>query len=190
MESSSSSLTSASHEGYWPGMRKSLVCSGDVSTCVPVCVCEEQTACEEGACTRRVRDGVPKSNEEKCILRGAFMPRPTPHAIACTPRSFWGTYAGLRNPETLLLLCYPNCMCSSFTQNNPKQLQGNSAQCADKEPRVVSSGRTTGNPFQPRSIHYGIMPITSLASRGPPRRLPSIRTLSPQHDSPRVCWQN
>lgn len=44
---------------------------------------------------------------------------------------FWGPRtAGLRNSETLLLLCYPNCMCSSFTQNNPKQLQGNSAQCA------------------------------------------------------------
>lgn len=56
-------------------------------------------------------------------------------------------------------------MCFSFTQNNPKQLQGNSAQCTDKEPWVVSSGRTRSNPFQPWSIHYGITMITFWAPR-------------------------
>lgn len=64
------------------------------------------------------------------------------------------------NPILKIVLRNPNYMCFSFTRNNPKQLQGNSTQCTDKEPRVVSRGRARSNPFQPQSIHYRITMIT------------------------------
>lgn len=65
-----------------------------------------------------------------------------------------------RQPYLQIVQHDPNFMCFSFTQNNPKQLQDNSMQCTDKEPRVVSHGRARSNPFQPQSIHYRITMIT------------------------------
>lgn len=59
-----------------------------------------------------------------------------------------------------IVLHDPNFMCFLFTWNNPKQLQDNSMQCTDKEPRVVCHGRARSNPFQPQSIHYRITMIT------------------------------
>lgn len=63
-------------------------------------------------------------------------------------------------PFLKIVLHNSNYMCFSFTPNNPKQLQGNSTQCTDKEPRVVSRGRARSNPFQPKSLHYRITMIT------------------------------
>lgn len=160
MESSSPSLTFASHEGYWPGMRKSLVSSGDVSTCVPACVCEEKTwcvCCSVTLCWKLMR--------KTASAGSAFMCPPMLHVITHTPSR--------RNPETLLFLCNPNCTCSSFTKNIPKQLQGNYTRCADKEPRVVSSGRMMGNPFQHPLWDYDNNILGFSRSSSPPSNHPN-----------------
>lgn len=141
-------------------MRKLLVSSG-VCPCVSVHVC----MCKEKGHYMRVHHmhyvTQCAENWGKNVSQSAAC---TVHAPPPCSLCFLHTQTA---PSWDAVQCNPNCMCFSFTQNNPKQLQGNSAQCTDKEPRVVSSGRTRSNPFQPRSIHYGITMITfwALCSR-------------------------
>jgi len=65
-------------------------------------------------------------------------------------------------PPLQIISCNPNWMCFSFTQNNPKQLQGNSAQSSVSQVRAKrgSSSRRKSTPFRPWSILYGITVIT------------------------------
>lgn len=56
--------------------------------------------------------------------------------------------------------CNPYWMWFSFPQNNPKQLQGDSAQSTDNERKVESSEGTKSSPFRPYSIRYRITVIT------------------------------
>lgn len=154
-------------------MRKLLVSSGVCPrVSVHVCMCKEKG--RYAICT--VWHSVLKTNEEKCVPVCSMY-------STCTP-SLQFVFFTQTAPSWDAVLCNPNCMCFSFAQNNPKQLQGNSAQRTDKEPRVVSSGRTRSNPFQPRSIHYGITMITVLGSLLSPCSDPSA---SPQHNSIVQC---
>ena len=148
--------------------------------CVSVCVWSEDTLIWR--CTLCMMwHSFPTTNEDKCVL-------------ACTvymfsPHGWCFCIHRQRHPETSgVILCNPNCMCFSFAQNNPKQLQGNSAQCTDKEPWVVSSGRTWSAPFQPWSIHYGITMITFWAPRSRHAWIhPPLSGTTPSYNTLFIC---
>lgn len=161
-------------------MRKLLVSSGVCPrVSVHVCMCKEKG--RYAICT--MWHSVLKTNEEKCVPVCSMYSTCTPSLqFVCF---FLHTQTA---PSWDAVLCNPNCMCFSFAQNNPKQLQGNSAQRTDKEPRVVSSGRTRSNPFQPRSIHYGITMITfwALCSRHAWIH-PLLHSTTPSYNAVFIC---
>lgn len=107
-----------------------------------------------------------KTDEEKCVP-------------VCSMYTDSTVLRRLHRRHSGVILCNPNSMCSSFTQNNPKQLQGNSAQSTDKEPQVGSSGGTRSAPFRPlkRPLwDYNDNVLGSLL-------LPCLDSASPQHNS-------
>lgn len=108
-----------------------------------------------------------RTDEEKCVP-------------VCSMYTDSTVLRRLHHRHSGVILCNPNSMCSSFTQNNTKQLQGNSAQSTDKEPQVGSSGGKRSAPFRPLKRPLWDYNDNVLGSLLSPCLDPSA---SPQHNS-------
>lgn len=109
-------------------MGKSLVSSRGMSLCVfvHVCIVWGEGTLYVGA-LHAWCDTICRKLMRKNVSRSAAAP---PRFFALCVFAFTGSAVlrRLRHRHSGVILCNPNCMCFSFTQNNPKQLQGNSAQ--------------------------------------------------------------